>query len=83
MTEHAFIMTQSLTKDMNGKQDLFRPGAVRALCSITDPTTSQPAKIPRHLRENDECKITMQKSFLVAFHCTVFKTVSYAVLLSK
>lgn len=26
----------SLTKDMNSKEDLFRASAVRALCKITD-----------------------------------------------
>jgi coatomer protein complex subunit gamma len=49
MTEHAFIMTQSLSKDMTGKMDTFRPGAVRALCSITDPTTLQ--SIERYMKQ--------------------------------
>jgi len=48
-TENAFIVTQSLSKDMNGKQDIFRPAAVRALCSITDPSTLQ--GIERYMKQ--------------------------------
>lgn len=31
----------SLTKDMTGKEDLYRDAAIRALCSITDNTILQ------------------------------------------
>jgi coatomer protein complex subunit gamma len=30
------IVTSSLTKDMTGKEDLYRGPAIRALCRITD-----------------------------------------------
>jgi len=49
MTENAFIVTQSLTKDMNSKQDIFRPAAVRALCAITDSSTLQ--GIERYMKQ--------------------------------
>ena len=68
MTEHAFIMTQSLTKDMNGKQDLFRPGAVRALCSITDPTTLQ--SIERYMKQAivDKNTAVASAALISSFH---------------
>ena len=33
------IVTSSLTKDMTGKEDQFRAGAIMALCAITDVST--------------------------------------------
>lgn len=49
MTENAFIVTQSLSKDMNGREDVFRAAAVRALCAITDNTTLQ--GIERYMKQ--------------------------------
>lgn len=49
MTENAFIVTQSLTKDMNGREDIFRAAAVRALCAITDVSTLQ--GIERYMKQ--------------------------------
>nr|XP_026695163.1 coatomer subunit gamma-2 isoform X2 [Ciona intestinalis] len=49
MTENAFIVTQSLTKDMNGREDIFRAAAVRALCAITDHSTLQ--GIERYMKQ--------------------------------
>ncbi|XP_039264916.1 coatomer subunit gamma-2-like [Styela clava] len=49
MTENAFIVTQSLTKDMNGREDIFRAAAVRALCTITDVSTLQ--GIERYMKQ--------------------------------
>lgn len=49
MTENAFIVTQSLSKDMNGREDVFRAAAVRALCAITDSTTLQ--GIERYMKQ--------------------------------
>lgn len=49
MTENAFIVTQSLTKDMNGKEDIFRAAAVRSLCAITDVSTLQ--GIERYMKQ--------------------------------
>ena len=34
------IVTSSLTKDMTGKEDQFRAGAIMALCAITDVSPS-------------------------------------------
>lgn len=36
IAEDLIIVTSSLTKDMTGKEDLYRAAAIRALCSITD-----------------------------------------------
>uniref|UniRef100_T1HU18 Coatomer subunit gamma n=1 Tax=Rhodnius prolixus TaxID=13249 RepID=T1HU18_RHOPR len=36
LAEDVIIVTSSLTKDMTGREDLYRAAAIRALCSITD-----------------------------------------------
>ncbi|XP_078050150.1 coat protein (coatomer) gamma [Augochlora pura] len=36
LAEDVIIVTSSLTKDMIGKEDLYRAAAIRALCTITD-----------------------------------------------
>jgi coatomer protein complex subunit gamma len=36
IAEDVIIATSSLAKDMTGKEALYRAGAIRALCSITD-----------------------------------------------
>ncbi|XP_033222123.1 coatomer subunit gamma [Belonocnema kinseyi] len=36
VAEDVIIVTSSLTKDMTGKEDLYRAAAIRALCTITD-----------------------------------------------
>ncbi|XP_002154548.2 coatomer subunit gamma-2 isoform X1 [Hydra vulgaris] len=36
IAEDVIIVTSSLTKDMTGKEDMFRASAIRALCKITD-----------------------------------------------
>ncbi|KXJ05257.1 Coatomer subunit gamma-2, partial [Exaiptasia diaphana] len=36
IAEDVIIVTSSLTKDMTGKEDMFRGSAIRALCKITD-----------------------------------------------
>lgn len=36
IAEDVIIVTSSLTKDMTGKEDLYRGAAIRALCTITD-----------------------------------------------
>lgn len=41
IAEDVIIVTSSLTKDMTGKEDLYRPAAIRALCSIMDNTMLQ------------------------------------------
>ncbi|XP_014673414.1 PREDICTED: coatomer subunit gamma-2-like [Priapulus caudatus] len=39
--EDVIIVTSSLTKDMTGKEDLYRAAAIRTLCRITDTTMLQ------------------------------------------
>ncbi|GFY78140.1 coatomer subunit gamma-2 [Trichonephila inaurata madagascariensis] len=36
IAEDVIIVTSSLTKDMTGKEEQYRPAAIRALCRITD-----------------------------------------------
>lgn len=43
------IVTSSLTKDMTGKEDLYRGPAIRALCRITDNTMLQ--SIERYMKQ--------------------------------
>ncbi|KAL3269215.1 hypothetical protein HHI36_008297 [Cryptolaemus montrouzieri] len=43
------IVTSSLTKDMTGKEDLYRAAAIRALCSITDGAMLQ--AIERYMKQ--------------------------------
>uniref|UniRef100_H3B7N0 Coatomer subunit gamma n=1 Tax=Latimeria chalumnae TaxID=7897 RepID=H3B7N0_LATCH len=38
ISEDVIIVTSSLTKDMTGKEDVYRGPAIRALCRITDGT---------------------------------------------
>ncbi|EDV25841.1 uncharacterized protein TRIADDRAFT_55337 [Trichoplax adhaerens] len=49
LAEDVIIVTSSLTKDMNSKEDLFRASAVRALCMITDGSMLQ--GIERYLKQ--------------------------------
>ena len=36
ISEDVIIVTSSLTKDMTGKEDMYRASAIRTLCKITD-----------------------------------------------
>lgn len=49
IAEDVIIVTSSLTKDMTGKEDLYRAAAIRALCSITDTTMIQ--AIERYMKQ--------------------------------
>ncbi|KAL1137720.1 hypothetical protein AAG570_009416, partial [Ranatra chinensis] len=49
IAEDVIIVTSSLTKDMTGKEDLYRAAAIRALCSITDATMLQ--TIERYMKQ--------------------------------
>lgn len=49
IAEDVIIVTSSLTKDMTGKEDLYRPAAIRALCSITDNTMLQ--AVERYMKQ--------------------------------
>lgn len=49
IAEDVIIVTSSLTKDMTGKEDLYRAAAIRALCSITDHTMLQ--AVERYMKQ--------------------------------
>ncbi|CAH1278633.1 unnamed protein product [Diabrotica balteata] len=49
VADDVIIVTSSLTKDMTGKEDMYRAAAIRALCSITDATMLQ--AIERYMKQ--------------------------------
>ncbi|XP_057341774.1 coatomer subunit gamma [Microplitis mediator] len=49
VAEDVIIVTSSLTKDMTGKEDLYRAPAIRALCTITD--AGMLAAIERYMKQ--------------------------------
>ncbi|XP_066283814.1 coatomer subunit gamma-2-like isoform X2 [Branchiostoma lanceolatum] len=49
LAEDVIIVTSSLTKDMTGKEDMYRAAAIRALCRITDSTMLQ--SIERYMKQ--------------------------------
>lgn len=49
IADDVIIVTSSLTKDMTGKEDMYRAAAIRALCSITDGTMLQ--TIERYMKQ--------------------------------
>ncbi|XP_072931114.1 coatomer subunit gamma-like [Epargyreus clarus] len=49
MAQDVIIVTSSLTKDMTGKEDLYRAAAIRALCSISDSSMLQ--AIERYMKQ--------------------------------
>lgn len=49
IAEDVIIVTSSLTKDMTGREDFYRAPAIRALCSITDPTMLQ--AVERYMKQ--------------------------------
>ena len=49
IAENVYVVTSSLTQDMNSKDDLCRPAAMRALIQITDAATLQ--GIERYMKQ--------------------------------
>lgn len=49
IAQDVIIVTSSLTKDMTGKEDAYRAGAIRALCRITDSTMLQ--SVERYVKQ--------------------------------
>lgn len=49
VAEDVIIVTSSLTKDMTGKEDMYRAAAIRALCTITD--SGMLATIERYMKQ--------------------------------
>lgn len=50
IAENVIILTASLTKDMNGKEDFYRAAAIRALCTITTDAASV-TSIERYMKQ--------------------------------
>ncbi|CAD6198117.1 unnamed protein product [Caenorhabditis auriculariae] len=49
ISDDVIIVTSSLTKDMTGREDIYRPAAIRALCRITD--TGMLQTIERYMKQ--------------------------------
>ncbi|XP_065910406.1 coatomer subunit gamma-2-like isoform X1 [Dysidea avara] len=49
IADDVIIVTSSLTKDMTGKEEMYRAPSIRALCSITDNTMMQ--AIERYMKQ--------------------------------
>ncbi|KRX81091.1 Coatomer subunit gamma-2 [Trichinella sp. T6] len=49
LADDVIIVTSSLTKDMTGKEDIYRASAIRALCKVTDSTMLQ--AIERYMKQ--------------------------------
>jgi coatomer subunit gamma len=47
--DNVIIVMASLTKDMNGREDIFQANAIRVLCQVTDPSLLQ--QIERYLKQ--------------------------------
>ena len=50
VADDVIIVTSSLTKDMTGKEDLYRAAAIRALCCITDVRHTRVLLLSRRCR---------------------------------
>jgi len=65
IAQDVIIVTSSLTKDMTGKEDAYRAGAIRALCRITDSSMLQ--SVERYVKQAIVDKNTsVQSSALVS-----------------
>ena len=49
LSDDVIIVTSSLTKDLTGKQEVLRAGALRALCTVIDPSMLQ--SIERYMKQ--------------------------------
>uniref|UniRef100_T1IMS8 Coatomer subunit gamma n=1 Tax=Strigamia maritima TaxID=126957 RepID=T1IMS8_STRMM len=70
--EDVIIVTSSLTKDMTGKEDLYRAAAIRALCKITDSTMLQ--AIERYMKQAIVDKIHAVSSAALVSSLHLMKT---------
>lgn len=70
LAQDVIIVTSSLTKDMTGKEDLYRAAAIRALCSITDSTMLQ--AIERYMKQAivDKNPAVSSAALVSALHLT-------------
>uniref|UniRef100_A0A646QGL4 Coatomer subunit gamma n=1 Tax=Hemiscolopendra marginata TaxID=943146 RepID=A0A646QGL4_9MYRI len=74
IAEDVIIVTSSLTKDMTGKEDLYRAAAIRALCKITDSTMLQ--AIERYMKQAIVDKIYAVSSASLVSSLHLMKTSS-------
>ncbi|KAH1000263.1 hypothetical protein HUJ04_000183 [Dendroctonus ponderosae] len=72
MAEDVIIVTSSLTKDMTGKEDMYRAGAIRALCSITE--AGMLPSIERYMKQAivDRSPAVSSAALISAMHMTWF-----------
>ncbi|XP_070557647.1 coatomer subunit gamma-2-like [Ptychodera flava] len=77
IAEDVIIVTSSLTKDMTGKEDMFRAAAIRTLCKITDSTMLQ--SIERYMKQAIVDKVHAVSSAALVSSLHLMKT-SYDVV---
>uniref|UniRef100_A0A8D0G8K2 Coatomer subunit gamma n=1 Tax=Sphenodon punctatus TaxID=8508 RepID=A0A8D0G8K2_SPHPU len=77
ISEDVIIVTSSLTKDMTGKEDVYRGPAIRALCRITDVTMLQ--AIERYMKQAivDKVPSVSSSALVSSLH---MKKISYDVV---
>uniref|UniRef100_K7G7T6 Coatomer subunit gamma n=2 Tax=Pelodiscus sinensis TaxID=13735 RepID=K7G7T6_PELSI len=77
ISEDVIIVTSSLTKDMTGKEDVYRGPAIRALCRITDGTMLQ--AIERYMKQAivDKVPSVSSSALVSSLH---MKKISYDVV---
>eukprot|EP00053_Salpingoeca_punica_P013887 m.126017 g.126017 ORF g.126017 m.126017 type:complete len:874 (-) comp16328_c0_seq3:294-2915(-) len=68
IADDVIIVTSSLTKDMTGKEDVYRAGAIRALTAITDASMLQ--GIERYMKQNlvDKTPAVQSATLVSALH---------------
>ncbi|KAF7463499.1 Hypothetical predicted protein [Marmota monax] len=77
ISEDVIIVTSSLTKDMTGKEDIYRGPAIRALCRITDGTMLQ--AIERYMKQAIVDKVSSVSSSALVSSLHMMK-ISYDVV---
>lgn len=77
ISEDVIIVTSSLTKDMTGKEDVYRGPAIRALCRITDGTMLQ--AIERYMKQAIVDKVSSVSSSALVSSLHMMK-ISYDVV---
>lgn len=70
LADDVIIVTSSLTKDMTGKENLYRAAAIRALCTITD--AGMLAAIERYMKQAivDRSPAVSSAALVSALHLT-------------
>ena len=74
ISEDVIIVTSSLTKDMTGKEDMYRASAIRTLCKITDvsnrasPVEFNTIPMMHFEQANRDCQPLFPSHYLVGTH---------------